>query len=369
MIVADRQLAGRGRGSNRWWTGRGSLAFSLLFEPSVWGLTPAAVPLRSLAAGVAVAAAVTPRLYPHHVGLHWPNDVYVAERKLAGILVDLLADGRHVLGIGLNVNNSLAAAPADVRDRATSMLDLTGMRHDRTAVLLDILAELASAFRQSAAEPEQFGTRFHDLCLQVGQPLVIETAGQSIAGRCLGIAAGRRPVVGNCARPREVLLGRAAVRRGAIFRRARGVARRIRSAADLDLGPARGGVDRLAGNHVVVTAPGQRPGQIGKLAPLDDSPLAHVDVRVGQRRIALDRHHHAAAGVEEMEIDRAPAQYETDEQSADDQAKFCHALIPCGRAVNVLVGAKTLAKSALPAIAAWAAPPVWIVSILPARPV
>ncbi len=146
------------------------------------------MPLRSLAAGVAIAAAVTPRLYPHQVGLHWPNDVYVGGRKLAGILIDLLADGRHILGIGLNVNNSLAAAPADVRQRATSMCDLTAMRHDRTAVLLDILAELASAFQQSAAQSDAFGARFHDLCLQVGQPLVIETGAGPIAGHCLGIA-------------------------------------------------------------------------------------------------------------------------------------------------------------------------------------
>ncbi len=189
LIVADRQTAGRGRGTNRWWTGPGSLAFSLLFDPALWSLSTPAVPMRSLAAGVAVVNAVTPALYPHHVGLHWPNDVYVGGRKLAGILIDLLADGRHILGIGLNVNNSLAAAPAEVRERATSMCDLTGMRHDRTGLLVDILAELAAVFQQSAAQPEAFGTRFQDLCLQVGKPLVIHVHGAATAGHCLGIAA------------------------------------------------------------------------------------------------------------------------------------------------------------------------------------
>ena len=188
LIVADQQTAGRGRGANRWWTGEGSLAFSLLFDPALWGLSTPGVPMRSLAAGVAVVAAVTPRLYPHHVGLHWPNDVYVGGQKLAGILIDLLADGRHVVGIGLNVNNSLSAAPADVRQRATSMFDLTGMRHDRTSLLVDLLAELAAVFQQSAAEPAAFGARFQDLCLQVGRPLVIETGGIATAGHCLGIA-------------------------------------------------------------------------------------------------------------------------------------------------------------------------------------
>jgi BirA family biotin operon repressor/biotin-[acetyl-CoA-carboxylase] ligase len=189
LIVADEQTAGRGRGANRWWTGPGSLAFSLLFDPALWHLPATALPMRSLAAGVAVVAAVTPRLYPHHVGLHWPNDVYIGGRKLAGILIDLLADGRHILGIGLNVNNSLSSAPADVRDRATSLFDLTGMQHDRTDLLLDILAELSSVFQQSAAEPTAFGARFQDLCLQVDKPLTIEAGGTTTAGHCLGIAA------------------------------------------------------------------------------------------------------------------------------------------------------------------------------------
>jgi BirA family biotin operon repressor/biotin-[acetyl-CoA-carboxylase] ligase len=188
VIIAEEQTAGRGRGTNRWWTGAGSLAFSLLLDPAAWGLPEAALPMRSLAAGVAIVDAVAPRLYPHPVGLHWPNDVYVGGRKLAGILIDLLADGRHVVGIGLNVNNSLSAAPADVRVRATSLLDLTGMQHDRTALLVDILGELSTAFRELSAAPEAFGARFQTLCLQVGQPLVIRSGTAQSAGHCLGIA-------------------------------------------------------------------------------------------------------------------------------------------------------------------------------------
>src|SRR3954470_23872203 len=47
LVVAEEQTAGRGRGANRWWTARGSLAFSLLFDPAGWGLAPQPVPERS----------------------------------------------------------------------------------------------------------------------------------------------------------------------------------------------------------------------------------------------------------------------------------------------------------------------------------
>ena len=50
-------------------------------------------PLVSLAAGVAVVEAMAPLLPGHEIGIHWPNDVMVEGRKLAGILIEVLAGG------------------------------------------------------------------------------------------------------------------------------------------------------------------------------------------------------------------------------------------------------------------------------------
>lgn len=187
-VIADRQTAGRGRGTNRWWTGAGSLALSLAFDPAAWGLSPQASPVRSLAAAVALVDLLAPRLPGLTVGLHWPNDVFVQRRKIAGILLDVLPGGQHVLGLGLNVNNSLAAAPEELRDSATTLRDLTGRLHDRTQLLLELAEQLARAFRQLAAEPERFGRRLDSLCLQIGRPLTVDQSGQRSSGRCAGIA-------------------------------------------------------------------------------------------------------------------------------------------------------------------------------------
>jgi len=78
VIVADAQTAGRGRGTNRWWTGSGSLAMSLLFDPSAWDLERSASPQRSLCAALAVVDAVRPLLPAVELGIHWPNDVFAA---------------------------------------------------------------------------------------------------------------------------------------------------------------------------------------------------------------------------------------------------------------------------------------------------
>jgi BirA family transcriptional regulator, biotin operon repressor / biotin---[acetyl-CoA-carboxylase] ligase len=188
LVVAEEQTAGRGRGTNRWWTGRGSLAFSLVFDPADWALSRETLPERSLAVGLAIAETVRPLVGNHVVGLHWPNDVFASGKKLAGVLIDVLPGGRHVVGVGLNVNNSLAAAPDDVRARATSLCELAGRTFDRTALLMDLLANLEATVRESATSPHELGERFQQHCLQLGQDLTIEVGSHRTIGRCLGIA-------------------------------------------------------------------------------------------------------------------------------------------------------------------------------------
>ncbi len=147
LILADEQTAGRGRGANRWWTGGGGLAMSLLLGPrQLSAPLRSRAPLAALAAAVAVAESVAPLLPDHQVGLAWPNDVLVGPRKLSGILIEALADGRHVVGIGINTNNSLADAPPDLREQAATLRDLTGRPQDQTQILIGLLGRLERNF-------------------------------------------------------------------------------------------------------------------------------------------------------------------------------------------------------------------------------
>ena len=93
----------------------------------------------ALAAAVAVVETLAPLLPDHQVGLHWPNDVFVGQRKLAGILIEVLPGGRHVVGIGINTNNTLADAPPTLRQQAATLFDLTGRRQDQTAILIALV--------------------------------------------------------------------------------------------------------------------------------------------------------------------------------------------------------------------------------------
>ena len=190
LIVADRQTAGRGRAENTWWTGEGALAFSLLFDPQCFGCPRRPAPKLSLAVGVALVDAIAPRLTSVHfpLGLHWPNDVFVGGRKLAGILVEVLPDGRHIVGVGLNTNNRAADAPPALREQIATLADLTGSQHDPTELLIDLLAALDARLRQLGADDLALVAALETLCLQHDQTLTVYLGAEAITGRCIGIA-------------------------------------------------------------------------------------------------------------------------------------------------------------------------------------
>jgi BirA family biotin operon repressor/biotin-[acetyl-CoA-carboxylase] ligase len=188
LIVALRQTAGRGRGANRWWAGDGALTFSLLLDAARLPLER--WPQISLTAGGAVCAALTAFLPTADVRLKWPNDVYVDGRKACGILVEVPpapATGRIVIGIGLNVNNSLDEAPPDVRARATSLIDVTGTTHDMTDVLIAILQRLDADLAALGVSDTGLPARWRRLCLLSGRSVALHDGTRSIAGTCLGI--------------------------------------------------------------------------------------------------------------------------------------------------------------------------------------
>ncbi|MBI2826878.1 MAG: biotin--[acetyl-CoA-carboxylase] ligase [Planctomycetia bacterium] len=188
LVTADEQTAGRGRGANRWWTGPGSLACSLAFDPAAHGIRRAHYPLISLATAVAIVESLEPLAPGHPIGLHWPNDVFAGNRKLSGILVEALADGKHVVGVGLNVNNRSAGAPEELRDKTTSIAELTGREHDRTDVLLGVLARLWPNLASLASDAALLARHADRLCLQRGTLVVIASGGRRTEGLCAGIA-------------------------------------------------------------------------------------------------------------------------------------------------------------------------------------
>jgi BirA family biotin operon repressor/biotin-[acetyl-CoA-carboxylase] ligase len=148
VIVADRQLAGRGRRGRSWSSSEeDGLTFSLL-----WRLPAGRIPGGlSLAVGVALAQALT-SLGATRVRLKWPNDVLLASdsgfAKLAGILVELASDRRGTqacIGIGLNLAAPAGDFPQPVAGLTQAMATVPD-RHEVLATILLALVEVLDRF-------------------------------------------------------------------------------------------------------------------------------------------------------------------------------------------------------------------------------
>jgi BirA family transcriptional regulator, biotin operon repressor / biotin---[acetyl-CoA-carboxylase] ligase len=151
VVVAEEQTAGRGRFGRKWISEKSAGIYSsTLLRPP---LAPAAAPILTLAAGVAVhhAVAAVTGLAPD---IRWPNDVLLKGKKVSGILTEMQAelDRMHavVLGIGINVNQR--EMPPEIRAIATSLRLETGVVYSRAQVLVAMLKELERAYKLLLAE-------------------------------------------------------------------------------------------------------------------------------------------------------------------------------------------------------------------------
>jgi len=193
LVLAARQTAGRGRGTNRWWAGAGALTFSLVIAPETSGISSERWPRLSHCAALAVAEAIEELAPPAEAQLKWPNDVYLAGRKVCGVLVEVPAPTRGepqrvIVGIGVNVNNSLAQAPQDVRARATSLGDAFARQFDMTGFLLTLLQRFHDAVAHLAAADAVLFAGWSRRCLLTGRTVAIDIGGRVVRGRCRGVS-------------------------------------------------------------------------------------------------------------------------------------------------------------------------------------
>jgi BirA family biotin operon repressor/biotin-[acetyl-CoA-carboxylase] ligase len=193
LVLADRQTDGRGRGANRWWSAEGALTFSVLVKPDHFRLPTRRWPQVSLTTGLAVCDAIDELLGDSTARLKWPNDVYLGGRKVCGILVEA-NDGRErnlVVGVGVNVNNSSAAAPPELREKSVALCEVANRPVPRIEVLVGILRRLATQLdRLSSASQElseELPAQWTRRCLLTGRRVEIELPHGRRTGICRGI--------------------------------------------------------------------------------------------------------------------------------------------------------------------------------------
>lgn len=137
VVWAEYQTAGRGQGTNTWESARGkNLTLSFRFRPE--GVKATEQFIISMAISVALARTLATL---HEVSIKWPNDIYVGDRKICGILIENMLKGDSIedciIGIGLNLNQKDFVSDAP---NPTSMALESGKEYDRQQVLNALIA-------------------------------------------------------------------------------------------------------------------------------------------------------------------------------------------------------------------------------------
>jgi BirA family biotin operon repressor/biotin-[acetyl-CoA-carboxylase] ligase len=181
VLVAEEQVAGRGRRGADWFSPKGeSLAFSVLLRPT----EPKAFWSRlSLVAGLAVAEAL--ECYLPLAEIKWPNDVLIAGKKIAGILLEAGADFV-VVGIGINVNST--DFPPGLG--ATSLAIERGGAVAREEVMLEVVTRLAGYSGEIGAGFDGLLGGVRERCFLTGNRVTLKCADRGREGLVKGIGPG-----------------------------------------------------------------------------------------------------------------------------------------------------------------------------------
>jgi BirA family biotin operon repressor/biotin-[acetyl-CoA-carboxylase] ligase len=189
MCIAERQTAGRGRFAKAWYS---PFAANLYLSIS-WRIPKDCTPLHglSLAMGIATVQALKAYHITDGISIKWPNDIYWQDKKLAGILIEIVAAEqgyqRIIVGIGLNIN--MLIDKTNAIDKAwTSLEHITHQPHNRNIIaglLINSVLDKLLEIENLGMEPSLKQWQDYDF-LYDKQVTVIEQ-GQEIKGLCRGI--------------------------------------------------------------------------------------------------------------------------------------------------------------------------------------
>lgn len=184
-VLAEQQTAGRGRRGRTWFGPKGqSILCSVVVRHRV-----ATVPL-TLAAPVAVAEMIAQTCGLHPV-IKWPNDILLADRKTAGILVEsrkIRDQAWSVIGIGINVHQSKETfAEAVYLPPATSLDIETGQLLNRNHLVSQLLERLEYQVWMAQTNPDKLVQEWQKYNRQIGTRIELESDGKPYRGTCIGI--------------------------------------------------------------------------------------------------------------------------------------------------------------------------------------
>jgi len=148
VVIGGQQIKGRGRLKRTWLSAPGGLYFTIVLRPSI----PPFLSTRVNFAAAMILARTLRRLFAIEAMVKWPNDILVADKKIAGLLSEMEAEADMVafinIGLGINVNND----PTPSEPLASSLKIILGQEISRRHLLSEFLDEFESYMKHETLD-------------------------------------------------------------------------------------------------------------------------------------------------------------------------------------------------------------------------
>jgi BirA family biotin operon repressor/biotin-[acetyl-CoA-carboxylase] ligase len=145
IIVAEKQLEGRGRKSREWCSPKNGLWFSVILYPNI---SPQKAMYITMVASISIVKAIK-EICNINTKIKWPNDILCNGKKICGILTELDAEidkiNYVIIGIGINVNNRI---PTTLSESATSLKNEIGIKISRVNLICSILTHFDEIYKK-----------------------------------------------------------------------------------------------------------------------------------------------------------------------------------------------------------------------------
>lgn len=214
FFVADRQTAGKGRRGRSWLSPGGEdIFFSILLRPAI---SPASASMLTILA--ALAGAITAEKHSGEPCLiKWPNDIILHERKICGILTEMVLNDNEidyvVVGVGFNLNR--LQFDHEIADIAGSIRKETGKQVVRSAFFVDYVKEFLKRYRKflHTENLAPFMDEYNRLLINKGRQVKLVKKGQEMVRTAGGInEKGELIVFDDAGRQETVFSGEVSVR-------------------------------------------------------------------------------------------------------------------------------------------------------------
>jgi len=186
-VIAETQTSGKGRIGRKWFSPKGNIYTSIILRPNI---SVNRSPLITLMGAVAVVSTLR-TMCNVRACIKWPNDIFVSEKKISGILTEMSAEQdqiRHiVLGIGINVNMAHSTLPLEIRTSATTLACEMGQVVDRTSILQKLFVDIERWYLLFLRDPKVILQEWKGLNMTIGKNVIVHSTGDTFAGKATDI--------------------------------------------------------------------------------------------------------------------------------------------------------------------------------------